>query len=110
MMSKALYPAAAISLVFATACTASADSNKRTLSIAETESGLAKMFTDAGGTASFTCLAGDERNQFLCDGQYVPFDRSQPTVKQRLGVSLSHYQEGAPVFAIRVIRNKPSDK
>jgi hypothetical protein len=109
-MSKGIYRAAAISLVLATACTSRANSDKPTLSSAETEAELAKMFTDAGGKASFTCLAGDERNQYICDGNYVPFDRNQPTVKQRLGVSVSHYEEGKPVFAIRVVRNGPSNK
>ena len=109
-MRKAIDRAAVISLVFAMACAPRATPDKPTLSSAETEAGLAKMFTDEGGKASFTCLAGDDRNEYICEGSYVPFDRSQPTVKQRLGVSVSHYEEGKPVFAIRVVRKNPSDR
>jgi hypothetical protein len=108
MASKAIYPAVAISIVCAAACVTRADADKPALSKADTEAGLARMFTDAGGQASFTCGDGDERSQYICDGNYVPFDRSEATVKQRFGVSLSHYEDGKPVFAIRAVRSKPS--
>jgi len=110
MRSTAIRRAAAISLAFATACVATAKSDKPTMSVADTEAGLAKMFTDAGGTASFTCHDGDERSQYICDGVYVPVDRREPTVKQRFGVSLSHYEDGKPVFAIRTVRGSTSEK
>ena len=109
-MWKAIHCAAAIGVAFVTACVPTDNSHKPKLSITETETGLAKMFTDAAGEATFTCRAGDGRNDYICDGTYSPFDRHQPAVKQRIGASLSHYENGKPVFAIRVLGGNASEK
>ena len=110
IMWIAIHCVAAISLAFVPACVPTGNSHKPKLSITETEAGLARMFTDAAGEAAFACRAGNGRDDYVCDGIYTPFDRSQPRVKQRIGASLSHYYEGKPVFAIRVLRGNTSEK
>jgi hypothetical protein len=63
------------------------------------------MFSDSSGKAEFTCSAGGIRYDYICDGRYVPFDRTQRVIAHRIGANLSHYFEGEPVFAISVIKD-----
>ena len=107
MVSTAL----GIALAMAGACTTSASSNpsgaeaKKKLTIPEAEEGLAKMFTDDEGKATFSCTEGTGKHEFICHGRYVPVDPSDGVVEHRIGVSVSHYFEGKPVFAIAVLRD-----
>jgi hypothetical protein len=110
MMWRTIHCAAVGSLALVTACVMAENLHKPKLSVTETEAGLTKMFTDAAGKAAFKCRPASGRDDYICDGIYSPFDQSQPLVKQRIGASLSHYHEGEPVFAIRVLRGNASEK
>ena len=80
-------------------------SSHNTLSIPQAEAALAKMFSDDSGKANFSCADGGGRYDFICQGRYVPVDRSEGVVAHRIGASVSHYYEGEPVFAISVLRD-----
>ena len=107
MNSRMRCVTAAALLLGAAACTSSAQSPQsgRKLSIPEAEAGLAKMFSDASGKAAFSCTEGNGRHEFICQGKYVPVARGERIVAHRIGVSVSHYFEGEPVFAIAVLRD-----
>ena len=61
-------------------------------------------------SVSFSCRDGDSRHQFICQGRYVPVDPNDGVVAHRIGVSVSHYYEGKPVFAISVLRDETARK
>ena len=98
-------------MAFVPACTSSAQSPRtRSLSIPKAEAALAKMFSDTSGKAEFSCTDGGDRYEFICQGRYVPIDRSERVVAHRIGASVSHYFEGEPVFAISVLRDGSAQK
>jgi len=98
-------------MAFVPACTGSAQSQRtRSLSIPQAEAALAKMFSDTSGKAEFTCADGGDRYEFICQGRYVPIDRSERVVAHRIGASVSHYFEGEPVFAISILREGSAQK
>ncbi len=91
------------------ACASSASSGTKP-STPATEAALSKMFSDSLGKAEFSCRDGGSRYDFICQGRYVPFDRTEGVVAHRIGVSVSHYFEGEPVFAISVLRDDTERK
>ncbi len=99
-------------LTVAAGCASSAasdartDSSEKKLSVPEAEAGLSRMFSDSSGNATFSCGVGSGRHEFICQGRYVPINPSEPVIAHRIGVSVSHYEEGKPVFAIVVLRDK----
>lgn len=97
-------------LALAAACAADVVERGPKLSAKETEDAMAKMFSDTSGTARFSCAPGDGRHEYICQGRYVPIDRTQPAFAQRIGVSVSHYFEGKPEFAIAVLRDGAAKK
>ena len=108
---QAVTPFLFMFMAFVPACTSSARSPRtRTLSIPKAEAALAKMFTDTSGKAEFSCTDGGDRYEFICQGRYVPIDRSEGIVAHRIGASVSHYFEGEPVFAITVLREGSAQK
>ena len=103
----------AVALPFVTACAQLASSDATSgpkLSIPAAEAGLAKMFSDTSGKATFSCTDGGRRYDFICQGRYVPVNRNESVVAHRIGVSVSHYFEGEPVFAISVLRDGAARK
>lgn len=105
----ATYVVMAVALAFLAACARRAPSEKK-LSIPAAEAALSKMFSDTSGKAAFSCSDGGGRYDFICQGRYVPVDRSEGVVAHRIGVSVSHYYEGEPVFAISVLRDGTAQK
>jgi hypothetical protein len=101
----------AVAVPFIAACTSRGSSNtsggspQKKLSIPQAEAGLAKMFSDDSGKATFSCTDGGGRYDFICQGRYVPVSSSESVVAHRIGASVSHYFEGEPVFAIAVLRD-----
>lgn len=108
VVSTAIGGMIAIALAACTTSASSAPNSAATapkLSIPEAEAGLAKMFTDDEGKATFSCTDGGTRYAFICYGRYVSNDPSDGVVEHRIGVNVSHYFEGKPVFAIQVLRD-----
>lgn len=96
----------AVFLISTTSCAQdAANPATRKPSVKEAEAELVKMFSDSVGKAEFNCIAGGSRYDYICDGRYVPFDRTDRVVAHRIGANLSHYFEDKPVFAISVIRD-----
>jgi hypothetical protein len=84
---------------------------EKKLSIPDAEAALARMFSDTEGKANFACSdGGNTRYEFICNGRYTPIDPSDGVVAHKIGVSVSHYEEGKPVFAIQVIRDGTTAK
>lgn len=105
-MLKTIAGGCLLVIFFVPACMSSAQSPRtRSLPIPKAEAALAKMFTDTSGKAEFSCTDGGDRYEFICQGRYVPIDRSERIVAHRIGASVSHYFEGEPVFAITVLRD-----
>lgn len=92
-------------LILAAGCSQIGTAGTKKPTVKEAEAAFGKMFSDSSGKAEFTCSAGGIRYDYICDGRYLPFDRTQRVIAHRIGANLSHYFEGEPVFAISVIKN-----
>lgn len=98
MSSKALSVSAALLLVAATA-----GCSQRKPSIEEAQAALSKRGSTMFRQAEFTCAAGEQEYDFICQARYRSLKDSRDVTVQRVGARLMDYYKGEPVFSLTIL-------